>query len=210
MNDFTKAALSRRDLLAAAGLCGGAALAAGSLALAQGGSGAAIPVAFLLDTGATIIDFCGPWEVFQDAGVAGVAGFDLFTVAPRAGPIETSGGMQIMPRYTVDNAPEAKIIIIPAQGNGADGSTAAPKVAWLRERFARADLIMSVCTGAFLLARTGLLDGLTATTHHDFYAQFEQSNPNVRLIRGRRFVEHPKLLTAGGLSSGIDAALHVV
>jgi transcriptional regulator GlxA family with amidase domain len=69
---------------------------------------------------------------------------------------------------------------------------------------------MSVCTGAFLLAETGLLDGLKATTHHDSYEAFARRFPKVSLLRGRRFVDNGKFLTAGGLTSGIDAALHVV
>jgi transcriptional regulator GlxA family with amidase domain len=69
---------------------------------------------------------------------------------------------------------------------------------------------MSVCTGAFVLARTGLLDGKTATTHHQFYDDFASSFPAIRLVRDRRFVEHDRVATAGGLTSGIDLALRVV
>ena len=71
-------------------------------------------------------------------------------------------------------------------------------------------MIMSVCTGAFVLADTGLLDGKAATTHHNFYDDFESTYPQVELVRGRRFVEHDRLATAGGLTSGIDLALRVV
>lgn len=69
---------------------------------------------------------------------------------------------------------------------------------------------MSVCTGAFQLARVGLLDGLPATTHHDFWDAFEKEFPKVRLQRGPRFVDNGRVATAGGLTSGIDLALHVV
>ena len=81
---------------------------------------------------------------------------------------------------------------------------------WLRDVSARADLLMSVCTGAFVLAETRLLDGKTATTHHQFHDDFESAFPAVRLVRGRRFVEHDRAATAGGLTSGIDLALRVV
>jgi transcriptional regulator GlxA family with amidase domain len=67
-----------------------------------------------------------------------------------------------------------------------------------------------VCTGAFVLAATGLLDGRKATTHHEFLDSFAEKFPNVQLERGRRFVDNGKFITAGGLTSGIDAALHVV
>jgi transcriptional regulator GlxA family with amidase domain len=69
---------------------------------------------------------------------------------------------------------------------------------------------MSVCIGAFLLARTGLLDGITATTHHHFYDQFAKEFLNVELVRGPRYVEHDRIATAGGLTSGIELALRVV
>ena len=81
---------------------------------------------------------------------------------------------------------------------------------WLRKASADADATMSICTGAFHLGRLGLLDGLMATTHHDFYDRFENSFPRVKLVRGRRFVDNGKFLTAGGLTSGIDLSLHVV
>jgi transcriptional regulator GlxA family with amidase domain len=69
---------------------------------------------------------------------------------------------------------------------------------------------MSVCTGAFVLAQTGLLDGKTATTHHQSWDDFESSFPKITLVRGKRFVEHDHVATAGGLTSGIDLALRVV
>ena len=69
---------------------------------------------------------------------------------------------------------------------------------------------MSVCTGAFKLAELGMLDGLTATTHHDYWESFESQFPKVKLERGFRFIDHGRIATAGGLTSGIDMALHVV
>ena len=83
-------------------------------------------------------------------------------------------------------------------------------LAWLRRVARRADLVMSVCTGAFVVAQAGLLDGKSATTHHGFFDDFEASFPATRLVRGRRFVEHERVATAGGLTSGIDLALRVV
>jgi transcriptional regulator GlxA family with amidase domain len=220
-----KSGLTRRGLIAVAGAA--TAGAAGAVLIGQrtkkGASAAEgpapalprperpVPVAFLLDENATMIDFSGPWEVFQDAGAAGVPGFDLFTVAPNAEPLTASGGMRIVPGYTLDNAPPANVIVIPAQSGGRQASPdGARKIAWLKERYAGADVIMSVCTGAFLLARTGLLDGLSATTHHDFLGAFGEQFPKIRVLRNQRFVDNGKLITAGGLSSGIEGALHVV
>jgi transcriptional regulator GlxA family with amidase domain len=172
-------------------------------------AGSPIPVAFLLDEGATVIDFSGPWEVFQDVVVGEDAGFELFTVSPSGDMLRASAGMRIVPSYTLADAPPARVIVIPAQGSR-QPEDRATKVAWLRDRAADADIVLSVCTGAFLLAETGLLDGLSATTHHDFFDMFEERFPQIALVRGRRFVENGTILTSGGLTSGIDAALRVV
>jgi transcriptional regulator GlxA family with amidase domain len=83
-------------------------------------------------------------------------------------------------------------------------------LAWLRDTHQSCDLTMSVCTGAFLLARSGLLTGKSATTHHEFYDAFESEFAEINLKRGVRFVEQDRLASAGGLTSGIDLALHVV
>jgi transcriptional regulator GlxA family with amidase domain len=170
-----------------------------------------IPVAFVLGPQATMIDFAGPWEVFQDVMVPERGDthdeqmpFRLFTVAEKGDPLRVTGGMQVIPDYPAAEAPPPRVIVVPAH----QGS--ARMVEWIRAANAAADLTMSVCTGAFHLARSGLLDGRTATTHHLFLDRFAREFPAVKVERGVRFVEHEKVATAGGLSSGIDLALRVV
>ena len=166
-----------------------------------------IPVAFLISDGAVVIDFCGPWEVFQDTMIPSRQDmpFRLYTVAETKKPIRTSGGMQIVPDYTIADAPTPKVIVIPAQ------SEPSPAVLdWIRKSSKTTDVTMSVCTGAFVLAKTGLLDGKSATTYHGAFGRFAMKFPNIELKRGARFVENGNLATAGGLSSGIDLALRVV
>jgi len=166
-----------------------------------------IPVAFLVSEGAVVIDFCGPWEVFQDVSVPGRDGepFRLYTVAETTAPIRASAGLKIVPDYTFETAPPPKVIVIPAQRGRSEAT-----LNWIRRSARAADVTMSVCTGASLLARTGLLAGKSATTHHDFYRGFAMEHPDIRLQRGVRFVDEGNLASAGGLSSGIDLALHVV
>src|SRR5438046_3505487 len=131
--------------------------------------------------------------------------FRLYTVAETKKPIRTSGGMQIVPDYTIQNAPPPKVIVIPAQ------SEPSPAVLeWIRNASKTTDVTMSVCTGAFVLAKTGLLNGKSATTYHGAFGRFAMNFPDVQLKRGARFVENGNLATAGGLSSGIDLALRVV
>jgi putative intracellular protease/amidase/YHS domain-containing protein len=166
-----------------------------------------IPVAFLISEGAQVIDFTGPWEVFQDVMVPGRSDhpFRLYTVSESTSPIHTSGGMKIVPDYNLENAPAPKVIVIPAQSRPSEAT-----LEWIRRSTKSTDVTMSVCTGAFVLARTGLLSGKTATTFHGAFGRFANEFPDIHLKRGARFVEDGNLATAGGLSSGIDLALRVV
>jgi putative intracellular protease/amidase/YHS domain-containing protein len=169
----------------------------------------AIPVAVVLSKGAVVIDFAGPWEVFENATIPGRGmmdnAFELYTVAETLEPITVSGGMKIVPNYSFQNAPQPKVIIIPAQ----NGDTEA-MLQWIRKAEQTTDVTMSVCTGAFVLAATGLLNGKAATTHHTAYAELEMQFPDVQVKRGARFVEEGNLATAGGLTSGMDLALRVI
>ena len=172
-----------------------------------------IPVAFVLSDGAVMIDFAGPWEVFQDAMIGrGMSMkmdlFQLYTVAETTKPIRASGGMKIIPDYAFASAPAPKVIVIPAQS--AQNKPVAAMQEWIRKSAKTADVTMSVCTGAFLLANTGLLAGKSATTHHSSYKTLAMNYPDIQLKRGARFVDNGSIATAGGLSSGIDLALHVV
>jgi transcriptional regulator GlxA family with amidase domain len=165
-----------------------------------------VNVAFMLGEHANVIDTCGPWEVFQDASTPDGDGdlFQLYTVAPKDGPLEMTGGLRVLPTYTIKNAPQPNMIVVPAHKSTADSR------AWLARASAGTDITMSVCTGAFQLARAGLLKGIPATTHHDFFDSFAKEFPDIELRRGLRFVDSGRIATAGGLTSGIDMALHVV
>jgi len=167
----------------------------------------AIPVAFLVSDGAVVIDFAGPWEVFQDVMIPGRMDmpFQLYTVSQSTKPIQASGGMKIVPDHTLESAPPPKVLVIPAQSAPSEAV-----MAWVRKSAKTADVTMSVCTGAYLLAQTGLLAGKSATTHHGSYVDFARKYPDIQMKRGARFVEDGNLATAGGLSSGIDLALRVV
>ena len=213
--------MKRRELFRISTAMGvGAALPALALAKAQPPGGPApaaplkppaqgsIPVAFLLSDNAVMIDFGGPWEVFCNVSVPGRGEgpvFQPYTVGATEAPITTYGGMKIVPSYSIANAPAPKVIVVPAQ------TVSDPAVLeWLREASRHADLTMSVCTGAFILAHAGLLDGKSAATYHGAFKEFAMRFPRVALKRGARFVEEGNIATAGGLSSGIDLALRVV
>lgn len=173
----------------------------------------AIPVAFVITDDAVTIDFGGPWEVFKDVflkdrgkTLAEQAVFRLYTVSDTREPVKTSGGMRILPDYTFDDAPEPAIVVVPAQRGRS------PKMLqWIRDRSTKSQVVMSVCTGAFALGDAGILKGKKATTHHLYYDEFQTAFPDVLLQKNKRFVESDSVIfTAGGLSSGIDLALHIV
>lgn len=165
-----------------------------------------IPVAIVISAGLNVIDFSGPWGVFESvmAPNANQAPFQLFTVSEKAELVISGSGLKLMPHYTFANVPETKVVVIPAQ-KGSDAM-----IDWLRKIATTADVTMSVCTGAFKLAKAGLLSGKAATTHHDFLDKLEKEYPDIQVKRGVRFVEGERISTAGGLTSGTDLALRVV
>ncbi|HEY6146485.1 MAG TPA: DJ-1/PfpI family protein [Thermoanaerobaculia bacterium] len=214
--DFLKGSAAAAGVAAAAGwsIAGAASRAAGegSGRLTPPAGDGKIPVAVTISEGVTVIDFTGPWEVFQDAHVTELGGdmermmpFRLYTVSETLEPVRGSAGLKLVPDYTFATAPPPRVVVVPAQR----GSAALHE--WLRKTSRTADLTMSVCTGAFHLAKAGLLAGLDATTHHDFTDRLASQYPDIKVKKGLRFVEGaPKIATAGGLSSGIDLALRVV
>src|SRR5262249_54693916 len=114
-------------------------------------------VAILIFDIVQIIDYTGPWEIF------GAAGLKVFTVATNTTPITTNMGMKVTPHYTLEDAPAADVLLIP--GGGIFATQQDPRVIkWIQERSKQAEIVMSVCNGALILAKTGLLDGLSATT----------------------------------------------
>jgi transcriptional regulator GlxA family with amidase domain len=169
-----------------------------------------ITVEFVVSDMTDVMDVAGAWEVFEDTVVPSRgpgSAFRLFIVAPSKAPVRMGmdPGLNVLPTYTFDDAPPADLIVIPAQAGGGKLTQ------FLRARHANGEAIMSICTGAFQLAATGLLDGKPATTHHDYMREFSKQFPRVTLMPGNRYIQaDATIFTAGGLTSGIDLALHIV
>ena len=169
-----------------------------------------IRVAVLLSASAEVVDFAGPWGVFDYVYVDGRSPrkvFKRYTVAATKDPVNVSSGMIIVPSYTFADAPAPHVIVIPAMDTDALAPAA---LDWLRAAMKKTDVTMSVCNGSFVLAKAGLLDGKKATAHHGGFGSMRAEFPQVNLIRGVRYVEDGKIATAGGLTSGTDLALRVV
>ena len=160
-------------------------------------------VAILIFDGVEIIDYTGPYEMFGDAG------YDVYTVAATKDPVTTAMGMTVVPKFTFADAPKADVLLVP--GGGVKGARSSePTLQWVRDMSAHSKHTLSVCNGAFILASAGLLDGLTATTTARLIPQLGSGFPKVKVVNDRRFVDNGKIITAAGLSSGIDGALHVI
>ena len=160
-------------------------------------------VAILVFEGVQIIDFCGPYEVF------GQAGYDVFTVGATTSPLLTAMKLRITPSYAFGASPPADILLIPG-GNINGAMHDAATLDWIRNRHAESKVTMSVCNGALILAQTGLLDDLTATTYHGAIDDLAAGFRKVKVVSDKRFVDNGRIITTAGLSSGIDGAMHVV
>ena len=160
-------------------------------------------VGILIFDGVQIIDYTGPYEIFQSAD------FDVYTVAQTKDPISTVAGMTVVPKYAFADAPQPEILVVP--GGGVKGVLdSAATLKWVKEVSAKTQHTMSVCNGAFILAQAGLLDGLTATTTYGNVSRMRAAYPKVKVVDDKRYVDNGKIITTGGLTAGIDGALHVV
>lgn len=163
----------------------------------------AVEVGILLFDGVQIIDFSAPYEVF------GAAGFGVVTVSADGRPVTTAMGLRVTPDHSFADAPPFDVLLVPG-GEVDDARQDEAILRFVRERSGEARHVLSVCTGAHILAGTGLLDGLAATTFHRSFDGFAALYPEVELVRDQRWVDNGRLVTSAGLSSGIDAALHLV
>jgi putative intracellular protease/amidase len=179
------------------------------MALVAESSVAAVPdpnrkkIAILIFDGVEIVDYTGPYEMF------GAAGFDVYTVAATKQPVTTAMGMVVVPKYSFADAPQPDVLVVPGGGVKA-ASESAPTLQYVKDATARAQHTLSVCNGAFILAHAGLLDGLTATTTAGNIDRLAKEFPKTKVVRDQRVVDNGKIVTAGGLSAGIDGALHVI
>ena len=170
-------------------------------------------VAIVVYDGVEILDLAGPAEVLAVAGGFagrdGVRALDVYLVGPTAAPIEAQGFVTIVPDHPIATAPPPDLIVIPG-GNSGALSNDAEMMRWLTERTAAAEATLTVCTGAFPLAKAGLLDGLEVTTWYGAIDRLQTLAPLARVSRGRRFVDSGRIVTTAGVSAGIDGALHLV
>jgi transcriptional regulator GlxA family with amidase domain len=173
-------------------------------------------VGILIFDGVEVLDFAGPFEVFSVARPVGenddATGqiFHPITIAAQVGPVTTTGGLVVQPDATIANHPKLDLVIVPG-GRGTRQLRHQPEViAWIAAQAQTSEIAASVCTGAFLLAEAGLLDGLAATTYWSSVPVLAQSFPQVRVDGTVRYVDNGHIVTSAGVSAGIDMSLHLV
>lgn len=159
-------------------------------------------VAVLLFEGVEEIDYAGPIEAF------GASGAKVFTVGETKSAVESVWGLKVIPAYDFSDAPEADVLVVP--GGGIKEAWKNPKLLnWIRERSGKVKVVMSVCSGAFILGKAGLLDGIAATTTASLRPQLAQMFPTAK-VSANRFVDAGKIITTAGLSAGIDGTLYLI
>jgi transcriptional regulator GlxA family with amidase domain len=168
-------------------------------------------VAILIFDEVEVLDFCGPFEVFSVTGRSREQKpFEVYTVAERAAPVLARNGLSVNPRYALADCPPPAILIIPGGLGTRREMHNQVLIEWIKERAAQAELVLSVCSGALLLAKAGLLDGLAATTHHLSLDLLREVAPRATVQPEKRFVDNGRVLTSAGISAGIDLSFHVV
>ena len=163
-----------------------------------------------------VLDFAGPYEVFTTAdrvcrrrqsGEDSL--FRVFTLCATSGLVRARAGLQVKPDFTCDRHPAIDVLVIP--GGVVTEELKNPATArWIGAVHAGAQLTASVCTGAFLLARAGLLAGQTVTTHWEDSAALREMFPGLDVVDQRRWIDQGRIVTSAGIAAGIDMSLHLV
>ncbi len=178
-------------------------------------------VGILIFEDVEVLDFAGPFEVFSRVVSKDVmpkaqptaddpdAPFNVFTVASTAEPVLAIGGLRVLPEYSFDTAPPIDVLVVPGGFGTRPLLENQPVLDWVRTTAEAASTVTSVCTGALLYAKTGLLAGRKATTHWAALDLLASLDPTIQVDRKRRWVDDG-VVTSAGVAAGIDMALHVV
>ena len=158
-----------------------------------------------------VLDFSGPFEVFSMARNAiGEKAFNTYLVGQYGTIVHARGDFQVRPKYSIDNCPRPDILLVPGGLGSRSEVFNRPVNEWIKKTAEDCELVLSVCTGALLLGKNGLLDGLEATTYHTAFDTLAEIAPEAKLSPGKRYVDNGKVILSAGVSAGIDMSLYVV
>lgn len=166
-------------------------------------------VAILLYNGVELLDFAGPGEVFQQAYFNGKNAFSVYTVGVDSNKVVSQNFLNITTQYVIEDCPMPDILIIPG-GNNLSLVSNEKLIAWISKVNRKAEYVLSVCNGLNLLAKTGDLDGMTATSHYGAIENLIKNYPKINMVTGKRFVDNGRIITTEGVSAGIDGSLYLL
>lgn len=158
-----------------------------------------------------VLDFAGPFEVFSLAeNEQGEKLFNVIVISQN-NAVKARNGLTVLADYNLTNHPKIDVLVIPG-GYGAEQIEIHNTVLleWIKQQSNQVSILLSVCTGVFLLAKIGLLNNLKATTHWMDVAQIQKDYPKIEVVMNQRYVDNGKIITSGGISSGIHASLYTV
>lgn len=160
---------------------------------------------------AEVLDFSGPFEVFTTASRVCEDNnpFDVYLISEAGGEVTARAGYRVMSDHAFDQHPLLDVLIV-AGGVHTHEMTKSQVLAWIAQQAKTASIVASVCTGAFLLARAGVLQKQVVTTHWEDIPDMRRMFPELTVIRDVRWVDEGKVVTSGGISAGIDMSLHLV
>jgi transcriptional regulator GlxA family with amidase domain len=173
-------------------------------------------VGILIFPDVEVLDFCGPYEVFcatrldEERRREQPSPFEICLVAQREDPVVASGGLRVLPDYTLETCPPLDVLLVPGGWGTRRELHNQLLVDWIAARGRQVETLTSVCTGAMLLGRAGLLDGRRATTHWRSLEWMRDTFPAVAVEDQLHVVEDVQVLTSAGISAGIDLALRIV
>jgi transcriptional regulator GlxA family with amidase domain len=172
-------------------------------------------VGILIFDDVEVLDFCGPFEVFSVARAPEKDGEEdalirAITIAEEDRIINCRGGLLVQPHYTIANHPQLDIVVVPGGRGTRRERYNKHLLDWITLQDQKIELLTSVCTGSFLLAEAGKLDGLQATTHWASVDHMRETYESVSMQADTRFVDQGRIITSAGISAGIDMALHIV
>ncbi len=170
-----------------------------------------INVGIFLFNDVEVLDFAGPFEVFSvTSELNDYQLLKVFTVSKDGHPITAVNGLKVQPDYSFENQPEIDVLVIPG-GIGTKKEMEDPNILeWVNGNYSRAMITFSVCSGARILGKLGLLDGLDTVTHHEVIAHLREIAPKTHIKEEKRFIDNGKIMTSGGITAGIDLSLYIV
>jgi transcriptional regulator GlxA family with amidase domain len=168
-------------------------------------------VAILVFDEAEVLDFCGPFEVFSVTGQRdGLKPFNVYLVAVKDAPVVARNNFSINPPYKLSDCPPPDILLIPGGYGTRREMNNETLLNWVKQCAEKVQLLLSVCTGALILGKAGLLDGMQATTHHGAIELLKEVAPKTKVHESARIVDNGKIILSAGISAGIDMSLYVV